>query len=60
LTIFTRIKQMLADPLATFRIFERTIAVVCITIPALLRLADKGNTGFRFRPLTVAGRRVGW
>jgi hypothetical protein len=37
----------LADPLATFRIFERTIAVVCMTIPALLRLADKGNTGFR-------------
>jgi len=40
-------RHVLADPLATFRIFERTIAVVCVTIPALLRLADKGNTGFR-------------
>jgi hypothetical protein len=38
---------MLADPLATFRIFERTIAVVCMTIPALLRLADTGQAGFR-------------
>jgi len=47
LTIFTRIKRTLADPLATFRIFERTIAAVCVTIPALLRLADKGGTRFR-------------
>jgi hypothetical protein len=47
LNIFTRISNVLKDPLATFRIFERTIGVVCMTIPALLRLADKGNTGFR-------------
>lgn len=47
MNIFTRISNVLADPLATFRIFERTIAVVCVTIPVLLRLADKGNTGFR-------------
>lgn len=47
MNIFARISNVLADPLATFRIFERTIAVVCVAIPALLRLADKGNTGFR-------------
>jgi hypothetical protein len=39
LNIFARISNVLADPPATFRIFERTIAVVCMTIPALLRLA---------------------
>jgi len=47
LNIFTRMRHVLEDPLATFRIFERTIGVMCVAIPALLRLADKGNTGFR-------------
>jgi len=34
------IKTKLHDPLATFRGLERTIATVCILIPAVLRLTD--------------------
>lgn len=35
------------NPLRTFRLFEITIAIVCMAIPALLRLADSGYPGFR-------------
>jgi hypothetical protein len=47
MNFFSRIKAELTDPLKTFRLFEISIAVVCIAIPLLLRLADREVTGFR-------------
>ena len=40
MNLYDRIKQLLHDPLATFKWFERVIALVCVAIPALLRWAD--------------------
>jgi len=38
-----KIKKKLQDPLATFKLFERLIAAICIAIPAILWLTDTGN-----------------
>lgn len=46
-SIAQQIRRALNNELKTFKVFERTIALVCITIPAILWLADKGTTGFR-------------
>jgi cell division protein FtsW (lipid II flippase) len=35
------------DRLATFRLFEILIALVCIVMPGLLKLTDTGASGFR-------------
>ncbi|HLI94064.1 MAG TPA: hypothetical protein VKU83_10655 [Puia sp.] len=35
------------DPLRIFKLFQCAIAVICVSIPALLRLADKNSPGFR-------------
>ena len=46
-SIAQQIRKALTNELKTFKVFERTIALVCITIPAILWLTDKGHTGFR-------------
>lgn len=40
-----KVKTDLEDPLKTFKWFERSIALTCIAIPAVLRLTDKDRTG---------------
>lgn len=47
MNIVPKIKRRLKDPLQTFRIFEVAIALVCIVIPALLKIADSDTSGFR-------------
>lgn len=44
-----KVRGNLADPLLTFKYFERFIAVFCCIIPLLLWLAD-GGIGHSFRP----------
>lgn len=39
----TKFKGHLSDPLATFRVYEFIIAIVCICIPAILRIFDKDS-----------------
>ena len=46
--IFSIVKTTLADPLVTFKYFERFIAIFCIIMPLILWLADGGiNHPFR-------------
>lgn len=47
--IVKNIKHKLADPLSSFKYFERLIAVFCNLIPLLLWLTD-GKTSHAFRP----------
>jgi hypothetical protein len=47
--IIPTIKGTLADPLATFKYFERLIATFCIIMPLILWLAD-GTMPHAFRP----------
>jgi hypothetical protein len=42
-----RLHRHLSDPLKTFKEFECLIAALCISIPIILRLADKDQNGFR-------------
>jgi len=35
-----RVRQIMHDPLSTFKYFERTVVAVCISLPLILRLAD--------------------
>jgi hypothetical protein len=49
MNIISKIKDNLADPLLTFKYFERLIAVFCNIIPLILWLAD-GDTPHDFRP----------
>ncbi len=47
MNIIDTVRAVLRDPLATFTIFERGIAGLCIAIPVFLRLADGGYPGWR-------------
>ena len=47
--VITTIKGKLADPLYTFRLFERFIAAFCVLIPFILWLTD-GSFPHSFRP----------
>ena len=49
MNIVNKMKVKLADPLLSFKYFERLIAIFCIIIPMLLWLFDKG-AGYPFRP----------
>jgi hypothetical protein len=42
-----KIKNSLTDPLGAFKVFERIIAISCVTMPLFLRLADKDCSHFR-------------
>jgi len=53
-----RVRQIINDPLSTYKYPERTVAAVCISLPLILRLADfdpgtclpceKWESGFRW------------
>lgn len=45
-TLTAKVRHYFDDPLATFKLFERFLALFCIAIPLLLRLTD-GNTSWR-------------
>lgn len=47
MSFLKKIKNYLTNPLGAFKVFEIIIAIICITIPALLRLADKDCPHFR-------------
>jgi hypothetical protein len=51
--LLQKVKEKLEDPLATFKWFERSIAITCIAVPAILRLTDtlpNGGHAISFRP----------
>ena len=43
MTFAQNIKKRLEDPLKTFRLYQILIAVVCMVVPAILRLSDHEN-----------------
>lgn len=47
MAILVNLGKSLKDDLTTFKLLERIISGVCITIPVFLRLADVGATGWR-------------
>jgi branched-subunit amino acid transport protein AzlD len=52
MSVSHKLRRKINDPLGSFKALERTIAVVCIFIPAVLRIADtdpdpNGILGFR-------------
>ena len=47
--IVQNVRRDISDPLKTFRLFERLIAIICIAMPVFLLLFDTEKKGLHFR-----------